>query len=582
MTLTVYEAKSPQENHYVGRGSSHNLFGDYIELYWGDGSKTPVGSDTRRSVVMSFDIGNPDTGTVITKGATIDDVRFEFVPSQTRSAVLAPNNSWRMALIASDGYWDRSTSHHLYALNGSGIHIGPSDIGRTIDLRVKNSASTEIADAMTDDTGWASFSTGGFVPATATIGSTIEIPADEDIKTVSLTLNRFDVTPPIPDTTLIAVVYELWRNGRNYAVDHVIGTSDPINYSDLVQNLVATNTVDFTFDTPIPASTETRWVGVILEGTRLDAEALSSVQRLVYKGRDNTASPIGYLSGTAGSLIFATKQAIYLTWQNSFYESAYLARDSVPFIYPANSTTKITTPYQRYFGNVMGKDITNIVLNVTESIGSTGSGAENIVSGMEDEVQAWFDSEWYDPDIGRTWIGLLLEIFNPNNLYWLIHGPANVVGANKMKIYINWTEPTADEVCDFGVEAMLAVSSGSLETLRAVGSFPISAETAVSHEGVDVDAAVGAFGLGSSSVVVSSLELISVDRDKETVVDFGLEIDRVVAGGLISAHLTVESFPVGVERTVASFGSEIEPTVGHYGVGVSSAVASFSLSVGEC
>lgn len=412
MTTSVFSSGAYQ-SHETQRGLLSNLAAGATSIRLGDTTKGG-GSSARVSTVQAWDLGVPDVGsTAISKRAVLDSLQYEIVPTATRSGGNAGNQV--MAILAADGHWDRSTQNALHADQGAPQYSAAS-FSSSPDFVGLNSSGVEVFDTQSDATGAMDFSTGGQDPW-GTFGVTAKLPAGQNLKTIRIRIKRNDA-PLVPAPDMIVNVYTLTGNARNYTLDQLIGTTVARSYGDLA---LTYSDIDWTLTTSIVASDADRWFGFMIEGPWFDPTYFST-QTITIPVRQ-TALPTAYLAGTDGSLLHASKEA-GAQWPNSF-PGFYFYRPDLPFVYPASSTTELTTPYQRFFGTTMAKTVGGWTLGVPRTLGSVGSGADDEFSGLLANAQAWIDAADFDPDNGNSWFGMILEAFNPDDNFRSYGGPGH-------------------------------------------------------------------------------------------------------------------------------------------------------------
>jgi hypothetical protein len=396
-------------------------------LLEGDNSKLP-GPDERRSTYHIWDLTDPDSGSPsVPKNAIVDEAYIEFIPQHNLDDVDDDNHERAIALMASDGHWDRSAQNALHQANGAAFYYGASQTD-VLDFMVRNSADSEIADTMVDPTGGGWLSNTG-VTYLQGLGTTVEIPAGEDIKTVRVPMRRLDA--PLPGApTLQVFAYELSSNGRQYALDSFIAASEPVAYGSLALQ-PAQSDIDFTFATAIPSQGSSRWIGLMIEGEIFDPTWFGT--QIYQLWRRNVLQQNSYPLDTAGSWLNADPDTDIAN-ANSIV--GYLNSRSVPCIYQNNFTTPLMTPYQRYFGSVMTKRACGPwVWPEPKTYGSAAADEE--FPDFVQNVQDWLDSDYYSPGLGKTWIGFMIDIPAPNNVVFRTYGPGDAT-YDGYKLIIEW------------------------------------------------------------------------------------------------------------------------------------------------
>ncbi len=421
MTLSSFTVGLNQ-SHWITRSNGYPGPPAQSTVEFGDNTKS-AGSDTRRSTYHSWDLGG-----VIPKHAVLDGAYVEFVPTQGNGADPQGDLDFThvLALMYADGHWNRSAQNELHQAQGGGFLHAPAQT-HVLWVRALNSADSEIADTMTDTSGAGTYS--NFFLKLQSLGSTIEIPGGEDIKTVRVSMHR-DHAPLPADPTLTMKIYTLYENGRQFALDTLVASSEPVAYSAL--SLTPTfSDIDFTFATAIPSQASSRWVGMMIEGEIFEQVYLGvQVYSLQHRG---TSSQIAYPSGTAGSMVHASS-LVDMAEANAL--EGYLDERSVPCLYPILSGTLITTPYSRFFGSIMSK--TNCGPwweGVPKTYGDASADEEfpNFVQTLQD----WIDSDHYSPNDGKTWIGMMFDIAFPNNTIFRTAGTTHT-SYDPHKLVLDW------------------------------------------------------------------------------------------------------------------------------------------------
>ncbi|KKL94548.1 hypothetical protein LCGC14_1863570 [marine sediment metagenome] len=462
MTINTFTA-GLEQSHWVARTGVSPAPAGQTALAMGDNTKTG-GSDARRSTYHSWDIDG------IPKNAIIDEAYIEFVRSQSGSSGDSDTDNFEhaMALMYADGHWNRSAQNALHQAQGAPYYHAPAQTD-VLSFRARNSADVEIAATMTDFTGviWLA----NAVAQLQGLGTTVEIPAGEDLKVVRVLMQRLD-TPLPADPTLTIKLYTLFDNGRQFALDTLVASSDPIAYSALTAS-PGSSDIDFTFATAIPSQAAARWMGLVIEGEIFDPIYLGT-QRYQLQHRTGGPSQIVYPSGSAGSMIIASASTDIAN-ANSLV--GYFNERSVPCIYPASSSTPITTPFQRFFGSVMTKrECGPWDFEVPKTYGSAVASEEfpNFVQNIQD----WIDSAHYSPLEGKTWIGLMVDIPSPENIIWLSAGPAHPTLA-AYKLILDWHVAPAPVLLAGDLTRRTIVTAGDLTREVAVTAGDLMREAAV-------------------------------------------------------------------------------------------------------
>lgn len=416
--------------HFATRNQAINAAGDFAELLMGDAvDATPgVEPDDRQSIVLTWNLAesnmDPSSDAAYEKDAALNNSSLLFTPSRTTAEPVNDNSTFAFAMLAPDGHWDRPTTHPLHT-NQSGKCYSAPAISATIRARANNSGLTgNVADTMSDQTGAVAFTTNtGAYPYYQTFGTTMRIPANEEIDSVDIQLSRPTGSSPAANPGIQLKLYSLAGNARHYAPDILQATSNAVPYLDLTQSASAAATPErFTFPTQIPAQSSERWVAVILEGPWFQ-ETYRVTHPVTVLQRTSIVQD-AYMSGTDGSFIFATTRGINQK-DNGFWPY-YNWHTDVPGLYPQASTTPLTTPYQRHFGTPIsnassGGWFTSVALSYGDS------GHTHDVVGWNEMLQAYLDSDNFDPSQGKTWVGMIIEVTNPTNLLWGMSGSQAVL-----------------------------------------------------------------------------------------------------------------------------------------------------------
>ncbi len=459
MTISIFTAGSEQ-SHWITRSGVSPAPAGQTVVEMGDATKSG-GSDARRSTYHSWDIDG------IPKNAIVDEAYVEWVPTQSDGEDLDTDNfEHAMALMFADGHWNRGDQNELHQVQGGAYYHAPAQTD-VLSFTARNSADGLIAATMTDFTGWTWLSSA--VDRFQGLGTTVEIPAGEDLKVVRVVMNRLN-TPLPSDPTLTIKLYTLFDNGRQFALDTLVASSDPIAYSALAAS-PGSSAIDFTFATAIPAQAAARWMGVMVEGEIFDPIYLGT-QVYQLQRRTGGLSQIAWPPGSAGSMIIAAPST---DMANANSLVGYFNERSVPCIYPASSSTPITTPFQRFFGSVMTKrQCGPWSTGVPKTYGSAVASEEfpNFVQNIQD----WIDSAHYSPDLGKTWIGFMIDIPSPENVLFRSAGPTHPTLA-AYKLIINWHTLVLLDVGDLTRRTI--VTAGDLTREVAVTAGELMREAAV-------------------------------------------------------------------------------------------------------
>ncbi len=153
MTQTSVFVSGLYQSHSVSSESSgpaNNFFGPFTTHDLGDSDKEFL-NDPRNSLTQIWELGKPNSGGAIPKNAIITEVRLEFVPTLTTSGGNSPSSAIHaLAIMASDGHWDRSSQSPLHLDQGGGIAYSAPSVTHTMSLQVDNldpfDALIEVAD----------------------------------------------------------------------------------------------------------------------------------------------------------------------------------------------------------------------------------------------------------------------------------------------------------------------------------------------------------------------------------------------------------------------------------------------------
>ena len=469
--------------HFAKRTQAINAGGDYAELLMGDDvNATPgVEPDERHSIILTWNLAeinmDPSSDAAYEKGAALNNSSLLFTPSRTTAEPVNDNSTFEFAMLAPDGHWDRPTTHPLHT-NQSGKSYSAPAISATIRARANNSGLTgNVADTMSDQTGAVAFTTNtGAYPYYQTFGTTMRIPANEEIDSVDIQLSRPTGSSPAANPGIQLKLYSLAGNARHYAPDVLQATSNVVPYLDLTQSASAAATPKrFTFPTQIPAQSSERWVAVILEGSWFQETYRVTHPVTVLQRTANVQD--AYMSGTDGSLIFATTRG--LNQKDNGLWPYYNWHIDIPCLYPEASTTPLTTPYQRHFGTPIsnassGGWLTSFALSYGDS------GHTHDVVGWNEMINAYLESDNFDPSQGKTWVGMIIEVTNPTNLLWGMSGsqalPAstNTVAPTDALFSVLFV-PTGDgSLFAVGEVINVALSDGSTfrTTVQSLASLP--------------------------------------------------------------------------------------------------------------
>jgi len=373
-----------------------------------------------------------------------------------------------------------------------------------------------------------------------------------------VSLQRFDV--PLPaDPTLTLKLYTLFDNGRQFALDTLVASSDPIAYSALTAS-PGSSAIDFTFATTIPAQVGARWIGMMIEGEIFDPLYLGTQTYGVLR-RTGGPSQIAWPSGSAGSMIVAASDTDIAN-ANSLV--GYFNERSVPCLYPVSSSTLITTPYPRYFGTVMSKTECGPWNDgVSKTYGSAVADEE--FSGFVQNIQDWIDSAHYSSSEGKTWIGIMFDIASPENTVWRSAGPSNPTYP-AIKLILDWHMALADiTVESFGIEPSFSVENFSVEPAIAAESEAIEpsitvksgvVEELMTSESAEIEVAITAETAALAPDFSAESLAVEPSITKES-----LAIEKLLTAesAAIDKDITAES--VAAEPGITAESAAVEPTI---------------------
>jgi len=469
-TLTSEFISSDVGSTEVRRDEGGNFEAPRSEIQVGDPEKL-INNDSRQSAIITYDLGNPSVGLAIPKSAIITKVTYTLTPSFTSLDDATANDRWSMAHAASDGYWDRGNLHPL-SVNVSGVQYGPPGFSSCVtDVTGYNSDLDLIAttNVQNTDPARAASTTGFFnLGEYMTIGSTFQLfLANESLKYLNICMNqRFSNPSPLSNVEMHIKVFECHKNGRQFSVGEHIGTSDSKGYNDLTKQNTSTSTLchtieTWTFSPAIQVYPTTQWLAFVLEGDWFHPDYIANYKIAFNTRKEQSQTsgnqPMEYMPGSNGSQIWASSKPASQNYNalQDYYEYTV----DLPFVYPPIDTTPVTSPYQRYFGTIMQLDgtegdgqIKTWTLDTPHYLqsGPDVSG-NNGISAFGDapvtNMQAWIDSDDYDPVTEKTWTGLILGIQDLDNHSWLLHGPG-AVESKRPKLTIEYELPPATIVDD--------------------------------------------------------------------------------------------------------------------------------------
>lgn len=456
---SVFYAKSHQSDSMLSTLSLNQLAeGGTWQVGSGTG-KAPVANNPRECSMHSWHLGSPDTGLLIPKHAIIERVSLELDPEQSWSYT-GLEATHRIALMAADGHWDRSRTQTLHqqqqVIDGP---PGPSQyltsysapsVASSIELYVDN-ASTEIAESITG--GGAADLTTQAAEMMQTFGCTVQIPANEVIAAIRLPLSKADT--PGASLDLAAQIYSLDRDSREGVPSQKVQLSSAMRYVDLPTGSPVMQT--FTVSPVIPAQSTARWIAILIEGPLFNPlHAVTGTHRLTFRAKyaaDHSVYPVSSL----GSMLHASTSG-NVQWENSFH-GYYYQTGAVPMHYKHAVDAELVTPFARHFGATLnwdGVEPFTGTINVPISFGSDPSD-EPLTGDIVAEVQAWIDSDDYDPSSGRYWVGMFFDQQGPVVSAYLSFKSPLAYATKSPKLTVDWHEnPTivlADSMARSRVDA---------------------------------------------------------------------------------------------------------------------------------
>lgn len=438
MTTSVFLAESNQ-SHFVLIDNTPNVADNLEDLSIGAGIGKFPGISPRRVSMHSWHLESPVSGTSIPKSAIIDGVIVELVPNISTEAS-ANNSEFGFAFMRPDGHWDRSREHPLHQRQGAASY-GPPVHTLAMSFQIFNENSTSIARSIGPaGSGILSSFTTDTEDFNQTFGSTIQIPANEQIGSIGIELGRND--SPGTDPEVRVNLYSLAKNERGQGLDTLIATSDAVLYNSLPTTSSGNEHV-FTFSPTIPAEAQDRWMGFMIEGDWFDADNASTHRLLIWSSF--LASQENIPKDSFGSLMVASKVPT-VQFENSFVGYYPLPFD-VPSIWVSTfaATRELNTPISRRVSDIFifnPGEVEHEELNWTigrpVSFGSIEYGAQVSLTGdIVDGLQDYIDSDDYDPDVGRVWVGLMLDRREGAFKVWRFAGPGNTT-LSAIKLIIDW------------------------------------------------------------------------------------------------------------------------------------------------
>ena len=306
------------------------------------------------------------------------------------------------------------------------------------------------------------------------------------------------------DPNIQVSAYELTGNGRQYALDSRIDSSDIVSYLDLGLFPV-TVTQKFDFPTPIPEKPFGRWIGLMIEGDWFD-EAYQLSHRIVLSVRNHDQQE-SYPSGTLGSQMIATNIADAQD-ENSFVGLYYRGED-VPVLYQEGTGSNLATPYPRHFGSILAWNgstpltwTTDVPIVYGDTVGDTAD--EPIDGSFKDEIQNYIDSAYYNPATGRYWLGMMFGKRDGINSQYRYYGPSG--SGQAISLELDWHYPP-DKTCSFGTTLDSSVVSGHTEVQAAVHVFGTESHHGAQNVELSVKYTVQSFDLAVEPAVLSTLIL---------------------------------------------------------------------------
>lgn len=470
---------------------SLNLTFDDTTISHGDFS-TIAGPDQRFGLGLIFDTSG---GVGIPKNAVVTDVKLTLVPTTTLSAT-GGDAQHRIAFMASNGQWDRSPDNFLH-YSVSGTVFGAPSRHLNGSFRGEDAIGGVAFDTDTAGAGATDFNTSSDIPG---FGCTFFLAKNIRVKSLWVEIGRADTG----DNSLLDFeFYELDGFGRHFAIKSHLKTTLPILYSALP--LATVTEKEFLFiDGGIVASTEDRWLGVVLGGNIFNDGSTETNHRIRYRTHAQIDGTI-YRNNSDGSLFHASRS---VTEDNSLSRIAYPLASDIPRLFEDSSTNVLTTPYQRYVGNILAATDTTVayVDGTPYNYGSPASGQMNVVTGIVAEFQAWIDSADFDPDNGKHFLGLMVEPLDPDDKMWDIAGDSHATYA-KPELTITFTIPIPAVIPDilksFGIGIDGTVLSSGVSSDHAISSAGVSSSGAVLSSGSEIEQVVGHHGTSATSAVVS-------------------------------------------------------------------------------
>lgn len=442
-TLDVVAGGATDCNHDI----SLNLGSGDIALFMGDNG-TLAGPEERRSMAFIYDAAT------IPKNAIIEGVKLIIHPTESQSAS-GGDADHRFALLSPDGGWNRSSQSAIHASSiGSaplGLAFGVPALG--IHMRAKGFTSTggAIFDINTAGAGFVDYATSILRP---TLGSTFLQTASDIIKHIDVTMRRMDAES---SDLLQLSVYMLNSNNRNAPVSSHLLSTPPMLYSVLSEAYAQQR---FTFiDAGINPTGSPRWLAFCITGDLVNQGLSINSRRFEFQGQDGD-SDLAYRVATEGSAFSAAFSDVPMSLSTVGYATGF----DVPHIYTNNSTSLLTTPFQRHVGNVLESSDESVswISGTNYNYGSPSSGQLNELPGIVAELQAYIDSDAFEPVLGKSKIGFMVTVLDPNDLLWQSAGPAHAT-QKPMKLQITYRIDADMTLESFGVEPSFTAESFGVE-----------------------------------------------------------------------------------------------------------------------
>lgn len=372
------------------------------------------------------------------KDVVINSAKVIFEAFQTQGDILGdPDYTHSMALMQPDDHWSADPDKVIQADTTYSLPSF-SDTVRTEGRQSNGTLITQTSSSGSHEIG----TTGD--PAFQTIGCTIQLPAGSNCGQARFWISRAD--SELPDNPDIRVVVYNTAGGflqsrGQFAIDSPLGiVSDPIPYGNLpfvgVGGAVTATT--FTFPTNISGYFFAKWWAFMLEGDWFHADYAPNQYRINYHHVRGNSDQSAYNPLTFGSTVIASKDpAVQFKNSLSHYYPYML---DVPALYKNNSTDLLTTPFKRYIGNVVtSTDCGPWTAGEDKSYGSATSGADEIFTGFESEIQDWISGPWWSPT--NPYMGLLTEIEDVTNIRFQVYTHV-AIGHNGMRLVIDATFPS--------------------------------------------------------------------------------------------------------------------------------------------